>query len=340
LPVERIYTFLVHPGKGSRSPASIGGTAVPLSGKLFRLLDSIYERSDSECDIEIAFNHASDGSQTNPCRSLITAYLGNPKIAQAKRIAERLYNLTDKRSGLGLLFLISGTEGSQHKIVISRFPTDSAILAEEKRTGLTVAFLERVFMKSATSYKAAVYQDQSLKAGFWLGSAVDKQINSSVNELSAYWIFDFLDSSFRITPAAGTRRLAAALRNAARSATDVAIKSEIAAAVTLAGGFAGKKISISEFASSMNLSREATSAIVQQLRNPDTANEQFRFDVGEFRNQVAYRSVQLDNGGLLTAESESFEKVFDREVINQKTQEVRFSTKGKIVNEKLRKAHE
>jgi hypothetical protein len=238
------------------------------------------------------------------------------------------------------LFLISGTEGSQHKIVISRFPTDSAILAEEKRTGLTVAFLERVFMKSATSYKAAVYQDESLKAGFWLGSAVDKQINSSVNELSAYWIFDFLDSSFRITPAAGTRRLAAALRNAARSATDVVIKSEIAAAVTLAGGFAGRKISINEFASSMNLSREATTAIVQQLKNPDTADEQFRFDVGEFRNQVAYRSVQLDNGGLLTAESESFEKVFDREVINQRTQEVRFSTRGKIVNEKLRKAHE
>lgn len=338
--VEQIHTFLVHPGKGSSDPPAIGGTKVPLSGKLFRLLDGIYSRSDSECDIDIAFNLAADGTQENACRSLITKYLADPKIVNGRRIAERLYNLTDKRSGLGLLFLISGTEGSQRKIVISRFPTDSAILAEEKRTGLTVAFLERVFMKSATSYKAAAYQDQSLQAGFWLGNAVDKQINSSISQLSDYWIFDFLDSSFRITPAAGTRRLAAALRNAARTASDVVIKSEIAAAVTLAGGFTGRKISINEFTEQIGLSPDARSIIVQQLKNPDTANEQFKFDIAEFRSQVAYRSVQLDNGGLLTAESENFEEVFNREVISQKTQQVRFSTTGRIVNEKLRKAHE
>jgi len=340
LPVQRIHTFLVHPGKNANTPSSIGGTTVPLSGKLFRLLDAIYSRSDSECDIDIAFNPASNGARDNPCRALITAYLADPKISRARRIADRLYELTDKRSGLGLLFLISGNEGNQQKIVISRFPTDSAILAEEKRTGLSVAFLERVFMKSATSYKAAVYQDQSLQAGFLLGSAVDKQINSSVSQLSDYWIFDFLDSSFRITPAAGTRRLGAALRNAARVTSDVVVKSEIAAAVTLAGGFAGKNTSINGFLQSMGISPEARTLVVQQLKNPQTADEQFKFDDGEFKSQVAYRSVQLDNGGLLTAESRSFEEVFDREVVNKQTNEVRFSTKGKIVNEKLRKAHE
>src|SRR6516225_10973263 len=35
---------------------------------------------------------------------------------------------TYNRSGLGLLFLISGREGQKHKIVISRFPTDTASL--------------------------------------------------------------------------------------------------------------------------------------------------------------------------------------------------------------------
>jgi hypothetical protein len=340
LPVERIHTFLVHPGKGSKASPETGGTTVPLSGKLFRLLDNIYSKSESECDIEIAFNHAADGKATNECRSLITAYLAKPSITNARRIGERLYSLTDKRSGLGLLFLITGMEGAEHKIVISRFPTDSAILAEEKKSGLTVEFLERVFMKSATSYKAVAYQHRSLESGFWLGNAVDKQINSSVAELSAYWIFDFLDSSFRITPAAGTRRLGAALRNAARSVGDVVIKSEIAAAVTLAGSFAGRKTSISEFAESLGLSPEARAAIVQQLKNPETANEQFRFDAAEFKSQVAFRSVQLDNGGFLTAESGEFEDVFKREVLNPKTHEVQFSTRGKVINEKLRKAHE
>lgn len=340
LPVEKIHTFLVHPGKGSSAPASITGASVPLSGKLYNLLESIYSRSDSECDIEIAFNRASDGSQNNPCRTLITAYLSDLKIKNARNIAERLYGLTDKRSGLGLLFLIAGMEGNERKIVISRFPTDSAILAEEKRTGLSVAFLERVFMKSATSYKAVAYQHQSLTAGFWLGNAVDKQINNPSSEVSAYWIFDFLDSTFRITPAAGTRRLGAALRSAARLASDVDVKSEIASAVTLSNKFAGQKISISNFIRDMGLSKEARIAIIDQLKNPSVADEPFKFDATEFKNQVTYRSVQLDNGGMLTAESAEFEEVFDREVINKRTHEVRFSTTGHIVNEKLKKAHE
>jgi hypothetical protein len=105
--------------------------------------------------------------------------------------------VTDGRSGMGLLFLISGTEGRARKIVISRFPTDSAILVEENPRTLDVAFLERVFMKNKTSYKAVAYQDTSLRAGFWTGRAIDKQL-SPAGELSNYWIADFLASSFAV----------------------------------------------------------------------------------------------------------------------------------------------
>ena len=45
---------------------------------------------------------------------------------------------------------------------------------------------------------------------------MDKQLNSPGGQLSDYWIGDFLLSEFSVTPAAGTRRLALALRDAAR----------------------------------------------------------------------------------------------------------------------------
>ena len=202
----------------------IGGTTVPLVGRLFNLLNDIYARSDNECDTDIAFNHDAQGRQNNPCRTLITAYLARPTIVNGRAIATRLESVTTNRSGLGLLFLISGTEGLDEKIVISRFPADSAILAEENRRTLTVEFLERVFMKSATAYKAAAYQHASLQHGFWSGRAVDKQINSDVTQLSNYWIFEFLDSDFRTTAAAGTKRLAVALRDAARKSDLIAVK--------------------------------------------------------------------------------------------------------------------
>jgi len=34
------------------------------------VLNDIYPNSDRECDVEISFDHASDGSQQNDCRDL------------------------------------------------------------------------------------------------------------------------------------------------------------------------------------------------------------------------------------------------------------------------------
>lgn len=339
MPIEQVHTFLVHPGKGVEDPSHIGGTTVTHHrGKLFDLLNGIYANSDRECDIEISFDHAPDGSQQNDCRDLIIAYLQSPTLAHARHIASRLQQHSDKRPGLGLLFVLSGREGRDHKMVISRFPTDSAILAEEQATRLTIEFLERVFMKSATAYKAAAYQHASFQTGFWTGRTIDRQSTTRFSPASDYWIFDFLKSNFLLTAAAGTRRLGKALRDAAKYAADVSTKSEIAAAVTLAKSIRGRQTSIKEFMEQFGLSPEAQNAVLGVIRDPEVAEERFRFDVDEFRNQVAFRSVQLNNGGLLTAESTEFDEVFSREIINPKTNEVRYSTSGKVVSERLRKS--
>lgn len=108
-----------------------------------------------------------------------------------RALAQRLAQHTTKRSGLGLLFLITGEDGNNRKIVISRFPAQSAVMAEAEAATLNLAFLDRVFMKNAYSYKAVVYQHTSFTNGFWAGRAVDKQIESREREVSRYWINDF-----------------------------------------------------------------------------------------------------------------------------------------------------
>jgi hypothetical protein len=338
LPIEHIHTYLVHPGKGADDAPRIGGASVTLQGRLFDLLNEVYQRSAVECDIDISFNRSADGQQRNECRTLVLDYLGGPTLARGRHLAIRLERVTTHRSGLGLLFLISGREGRDHKIVISRFPADSAILAEEDQQNLNVEFLERVFMKSAASYKAAAYQDSSLVAGFWTGRATDKQINHPELRLSTYWIADFLDSDFRTTAAAGTRRLAVALREAAKKAPDIAVKSEIASAVTLAGGLAGRRISIADFERQFGLSDAARRAVAAEMRAPEVIGERFQFDFGEFSKHVAYRSVELDSGGILTAQSGDFEEVFHREVLDETDRIVRYSTEGRVISEKLGKS--
>jgi len=335
--VRYIHTCLVHPSKGSASPASIIGTQVQLTGGMFDLLDGIYAKSGTECDVDIAFVPTADGKQTNACRDLILAYLAKPDLAKAQAIAARLAANTDGRSGLGLLFLIAGKVGREHKIVLSRFPTDSAIYVDENPGALTVEFLERVFMKNKTSYKAVVYQHASLRAGFWAGRAIDKQLNSLLGEPSNYWIADFLLSDFKTTPAAGTRRLAVAIRDAAKKAS-LPIKQELAAAGTLAAGLAGQHLSIAEFASRMGLSNDAAAAIVNELKSPKLAQERFRFDAGTYKSLVAYKAVELNNGAMLTADFEKFDDVFQQEAVDGAAGQVKFTTKGVIVDEKLKTA--
>jgi len=332
--VQHIHTFIVHPRKG-RPKAAINGTSVKLEGKMFDLLGGIYTKADQECDVHITFKHADDGTQQNDCRDLIAAYLADPLLDNGRAIAERLELHTDGRSGLGLLFLIAGKEGRDHKLVLSRFPTDNAIYVDEDPKKLIVEFLERVFMKNKASYKAVAYQDASFRAGLWNGRAVDRQLNTPAGEFSNYWIIDFLASRLTVTAAAGTRRLANALRNAAKSA-DLQVKQEIVAAATLAGGLAGQRISIDEFVERFGLSPTAQTAIAAELKTPVLAREQFQFDAAEFRDLIAFKSIELSNGGTLTAPSQTFDDVFRREDVRDADGDVRFVTEGRIVNEKLK----
>jgi hypothetical protein len=64
--------------------------------------------------------------------------------------------------------------------------------------------------------------------------------------------------------------------------------------------------------------------------------ERFQFDLTEFQTIVAFKSVELSNGATLTAASDNFDDVFSQVVIDARAQEMRFTTEGKVVNEKLK----
>jgi hypothetical protein len=300
---------------------------------MFNLLDRICARSEEECDIDIIFRRSSGGEQQNECRDLLLEHLETPTLETGRSLAKRLRDKTDGRSGLGLLFLIVGKGNLNHKIVISRFPTDNAILVEEETIDFTVQFLERVFMKNKASYKAVLYEDSSFKAGFWAGRAVDKQLNNAAGHLSDYWIAEFLASEFATTPQAGSRRLAVALRDAINK-SPLELKQELIAAATLASGLAGKRTSINGFAEQFGLSMPAKEAVVNELRNARTAQEQFTLDISEFRNYVAWKAVELDNGVLISAGTEKFDDVIHRR--NLDSGRVEYSTTGRVVNERLK----
>lgn len=331
--IESIQTFLVHPHAPGDDQRHIGGIDVPLTGKLFDTLNNVYEKAEAECDIDIAFV-PHEGTQQNDCRDLILGYVRDRSLDAGRLIANRLRENTTNRSKQGLLVLMYGREGQDHRLVISRYPTNTGILAEENAGRLDVQFLERVFMRSAFAYKAALYQHASLER-FWEGRAVDKQISSRSLPTPEYWIHGFLLSDFRTTSAQGTRRLAVALKKAIGSADNLELKQELIAAATLARGMAGQPTSVSGFCDRYNLSLPAREAITAHLPNVAVAAQQFALDVAVFDQEVAYRTVQLDSGVLIAASASDFDDVVEREELEDG--EERFSVTGRIVNERLRR---
>lgn len=334
--ITHIHSYLVHPGKHLEEQPTITGAAVPLKGKLFDMLRAMYDDAELECDIEIIFRPAADGSQQNPCRTLLIDYVNNSTVPHGRAIANRLQLITTNRSGLGLLFCVKGVENAEHQLLVSRFPADQGILAEEQKHSLKIEFIERIFMKSAYSFKSALFVGQPTAGNFWIGRAVDRQINA-IRELSNYWISDFLDCDLRSTGPAGTKRLALALKQAIRSTKETLIKDELISAAKLLRNQNGKMISLQGIGQQLGLSDQSILTIKESLPNPEIFGETFEFVREEFDQHLPYRSVELDNGAFMVAEAASFEEVFVKQALERNDGVVRFSTEGRIVDQELRK---
>jgi len=335
--LKTIHCFLVHPAKRQETQPDIGGTTVPNRGHLYLMLKGIFDKTNEDCRTDISFNHDAAGKKQNECRDMLLAFINSHRVDDGRKIALRLQAVTTQKSGLGLFFLMLGSDGEKSKLVLSRFPANQGILAEESKDSLTVEFLEKVFMKSATAYKAAVYEGKPTTNAFWTGLAIDKQINNPGHEFANYWIREFLASDLRTTAAAGSRRLAIALRVAMHSLTDTEAKSEIAAAVTLVTGMAGQTTSADAFCEHFGLSSTAIEAVRNAIKHESLMAENFQFDAAEFKRHIAFRSVELSNGGILTAEASQFDGIFKQEQLKDAEKEVRFTTQGHIVDQRLRK---
>jgi len=336
--ISSIHSFLIHPGKNLQKPHEINGTAVAKAGRLFDMLKRVFDTAEEECQHDIAFVPDKEDEQQNECRDSVLSYVKACDLPSGRLMASRLQKVTTNKSGLGLLFLMTGEKKGETKIVISRFPADSGILAEEKEKGLSVEFLERIFMKSATSYKAAVYSGRSHDNDFWKGKAVDKQINSADSFISDYWIRDFLRSDFLTPGEAGTRRFAIAVRDAMNRSSDTQVKEDIAALHHLVAGMPRKVISAEDILNQFHVSGITQEQIKDQFPRAGLFGERFRFVPTEFLKHVAIKTVELDNGGLLTASTERFDKVFTQEVVDRSKALVKFSTQGKVVDQRFKKA--
>ena len=334
--ISIISSYLILPGKHVENPPQIRGTNVPLIGPTFNLLNDIFQHAEIDCNIPICFLvEENEEQRQNIVRNLLIDYLNAPSYNNGFPLALRLQAFTTKKPGPGLLFIVYGFEGKSKKILISRFPADQGILAEERGEGLEIEFVERVFMKNRNTYKSALYKDSSFDNGFWRGFATDKQINNS-DDISQYWIRDFLKSDFFTTSIAGTSRFANAIKEASKSLHEENQKSELIALSTLITSLEGQNLSVNDVFERFNTSDGVKNEILSKLPSSERAGDVFCFNREEFLRNAPYRTIELDNKALITAPTEDFERVITKENVDVENKIVKLSSEGKILNEYLK----
>lgn len=337
MPIESIYSFLTYPRRNDPDDPLVPGAQIPVNAdnKLVRMLDNLFSRAQQDCIVPIIFK-AEDGEQHNPVRTEIINLLNDSSVATAAPLAERLQRSTAGTSGMGLMFICLGRDGEGTRLLISRFPADEGVVAERLEAELTVQFVEQVFLKSAHSYKAATFVSDGGADELWRGSIVDRQLNNGSKSVADYWIVDFLRADFLTTSAAGTKRLAVALRTAIGATTDPVVKQEIAAAAQLAANIPTRRaMTVAAFCESFNFSNATKQAVVNSVRPPRLLNDSFRFDAAEFARHLAYKQVELDNGAVLTAPADRFDEVFEK---TRARGQDKFTTTGAVIDERVRKS--
>lgn len=336
--VDKILSYLIYPAKKADQQPEIGGTEISKGERVYTMLSELLIKSEQECNIPICFSSNANGKQQNDCRDEIVEVIQKNSLDSGKRLAQRLQKATTSRSGLGLLFLTTAKSGNKETLMMSRFPADQGFIAEQSSNSLRVKFIEEVFLKNSHSYKAVLYSGSSFDSDFWFGNAVDKQINYGAVDVANYWIKDFLLSDFKTTSEAGTKRLAMALRNAVSNTHDQTIKHEIAAAAALSKNFKGQITSINEFCSHFHFSDSTCQAVTSNVQQNRLVDDRFCFSTKEFSQHLSYKSLELDNGATLTASIDKFEECFEQELVVDDSGDSTFKTRGKIVNERLRKS--
>ncbi len=194
-------------------------------------------------------------------------------------------------------------------------------------------------MKSAKSYKAALYCGSSFTKDFWRGQAADKQVNSAESVIADYWIREFLQSDFLTPGEAGTRRFAIAVRETMNRSSEPSVKQDIVAMHNFMAQMPAQVgVSAKALLDQFHVPEETQAQIKDRFPRAKSFEETFTFVPDEFVKFVSMRSIELDNGALLTAPTDRFDQVFSRESVSGAANVFRFSTQGSIVDQRFRKA--
>jgi hypothetical protein len=299
----RLFGFAIEPQRLTHPDdfADPLGGRLPIEQTLRKALDrSLRNAEDSGNLTEVVLNvdPRPDGERSSLVRDAVRGLAFDPKSeagASALGLARQLSRAMDERSPACLLLIAAYKEkgGDERRVAAWIFPQDEAFrFSPGGDTGSDIELLTEIFSRTSGLRKMALFSGKNVKSHFLQGQVLDFQ-QGRRDSVSDFWIERFLDARLAITPAAGTKVLGEALRNASRaSGLSLVEKRQVHAAALAIHVMPQGAISLQGVADQF-LSGKAKEVFLDTAANDETRNSNFKIDHAALQERVKVRNFQL-----------------------------------------------
>jgi hypothetical protein len=215
--------------------------------------------------------------------------------AAALELARQLSRAMDERS-LECLLLVAaykeqGNDGRQVAAWI--FPQDEAFrFSPGGNANSDIELLTDIFSRTSGLRKMALFVGKDIKSHFLTGQVLDYQ-QGRRDDVSDFWIERFLDAKLAITPAAGTKVLAEALRNASKASDLTIVERRQVHAVALALHTMPQDSLSLEGVANQFLTGKAKEVFLATAENDETRTSIFKLDRAALQQRLKVRNFQL-----------------------------------------------
>lgn len=262
----------------------------------------IAEDSGRLTQITLNVDRSPGEDRTNPLRTAVMdlAFSSGAKTkAAALALAAQLSRAMDERSP-ECLFLVAAyrEDGSdERRVALWVFPQDEAFRFSPGENDIEL--LTDIFSRTSALRKMALFSGKSLSTHFLTGEVLDYQTGRA-DDVASFWIQRFLESSLAITPAAGTKVLADALKRAASADLNATENQQVHAAALAVHTMPQTHWSLEQIANEF-LSGKAREVFLSTAENDATRTSVFALDRAALQRGLNYRNFRLPDNVWVSA---------------------------------------
>jgi hypothetical protein len=266
------------------------------------------------------------GGRTNPLRTAtmnLAFGSGAKSKAAALALAVQLSRAMDERSP-ECLFLVAAYRESgneERRVALWIFPQDEAFRFSPGENDIEL--LTDIFSRTSALRKMALFSGKELDTHFLTGEVLDYQTGRA-DDVANFWIQRFLESRLAITPAAGTKVLADALKRAASADLNAEENQQVHTAALAIHTMPQTHWSLEQIANEF-LSGKARDVFLSTAENDATRTSVFELDRAALQRGLNYRNFRLPDNVWVSA---PIDQVGDDKLVQVETQDDRVDGGG------------